>query len=154
MRSRGATLSTFQGPVPDGARAKRFQLPPRSRQRAGEDMNTETSLYGRLASGCLVVISTAPPAAARYDAMEATKVAAWAAWAASNCGAVLFSTLSRFHTTAPASNSEPSWNATPRRRRKVQTTRLDGSADQLSASPGRRRALLSPRESSYAVSAS
>ncbi len=36
-------------------------------------------------------------------------------WRWSYCGASFFSSLSKFHTTASAVNSEPSWNFTPSR---------------------------------------
>ena len=59
--------------------------------------------------------------------MGATKVAACAAWALSNCGASFFITLSRFQTTASAVNSDPSWKVTPWRSLKVQRLRSAGS---------------------------
>ena len=86
--------------------------------------------------------------------MDFVQVAAWVAWAWSNCGESRRISLSRFHTTESAVNFEPSWNVTFGRRRKVQATRRSGSAPQLSARPGRKVAATSERDRSQLIKAS
>ena len=78
----------------------------------------------------------------------------WAACLGSNCGDLSFRILSRFHTTASALKSLPSWNFTPSRRVKVQRVGLASSTFQAVARPGTSTEALSAEDRSQLISAS
>ena len=78
----------------------------------------------------------------------------WADWRGSNCGESFFRSLSRFHTTASASNVLPSWNFTSGRSLNVHFVRSLGSADQEVASPGTSTDGLSALLRSHSISES
>ena len=70
------------------------------------------------------------------------------------CGESLSNSRSKFHSTASASKSEPSWNLTPLRRWKVHFVLSSGFTSQLSASPGMRPEALSAELMSQLMRAS
>ena len=61
------------------------------------------------------MISTWDASIARYFDTEGIRQLICADCAGSNCGAAWFRSLSKFHTTAEASNTDPSWKCTPSR---------------------------------------
>ncbi|MNV49139.1 hypothetical protein D3C71_1410820 [compost metagenome] len=72
-------------------------------------------LIGRKESGSDVVNSTVRSSIFFADFKVGMREAVTPTWLASNCGALLSSTLPTFQTTASALKSDPSWNFTPGR---------------------------------------
>ena len=77
-----------------------------------------------------------------------------AACLGSNCGAFSFKSFSRFHTTASALKSLPSWNFTPSRRVKVQRVGSASSTFHEVARPGTSTEALSAEDRSQLISPS
>jgi len=86
--------------------------------------------------------------------MPGRRHSTWATTAGLYCGASLLKTLSRFHTMASASTSEPSWKRTPGRSRIVHLVFSASSTDQPVASPGFSGAATSDRDRSQSINAS
>ena len=82
------------------------------------------------------------------------RVAVTPTWLTSKCAASCFSTFSTFHTTASASNSEPSWNFTPGRSLKIHLVWSLGDTAHSVATPGITTLALSADERSHVVSPS
>ena len=70
------------------------------------------------------------------------------------CGESLSNSRSKFHSTASASKSEPSWNFTPLRSRNVHLVLSASLTSQPSASPGMRPDASSAELMSQLMSAS
>ncbi|MNS92240.1 hypothetical protein D3C72_1263690 [compost metagenome] len=85
----------------------------------GEAMNRFEMLYGRNESGSDVTSSTVRSSIFFALRSVGMREAVTPTWLASNCLAVLSSTLLTFQTTASALKAEPSWNFTPGRSLKV-----------------------------------